>query len=67
MHTGTHYKFTEFLIWTRRDIYLLVLLATVPTIFYQVFDLFWLAIPWVPVALVGTAASFIVGFKNILL
>jgi ion channel-forming bestrophin family protein len=31
---------------------------------FQVFDLKWLAIPWVPVALVGTAASFIVGFKN---
>jgi putative membrane protein len=29
-----------------------------------VFDLKWIAIPWVPVALVGTAAAFIVGFKN---
>lgn len=64
MHTGSHYKFKKFIEWTRRDIYILVLLATFPTVLFQVFDLKWLAIPWVPVALVGTAASFIVGFKN---
>ncbi|MEB2774053.1 bestrophin family ion channel [Algoriphagus sp. D3-2-R+10] len=64
MHTGSHYKLSEFLQWTRRDIYILILLATIPTALYQLFDLKWIAIPWVPVALVGTAAAFIVGFKN---
>jgi putative membrane protein len=64
MHTGSHYKISEFLLWTRRDIYVLILLATIPTFLFQVFDLKWIAIPWVPVALVGTAAAFIVGFKN---
>lgn len=64
MHTGSHYKISEFLLWTRRDIYILIILATIPTVLYQVFDLKWISIPWVPVALVGTAAAFIVGFKN---
>jgi len=64
MHTGSHYKISEFLVWTRRDIYVLIILATIPTVLFQVFDLKWVAIPWVPVALVGTAAAFIVGFKN---
>ncbi len=64
MHTGSHYKISEFLAWTRRDIYVLVILATIPTVLFQVFNLKWIAIPWVPVALVGTAAAFIVGFKN---
>ncbi len=64
MHTGSHYKFWEFLLWTRRDIYVLILIATIPTVLFQFFDLKWIAIPWVPVALVGTAAAFIVGFKN---
>lgn len=64
MHTGSHYKISEFLLWTRRDIYVLVILATIPTVLFQIFDLKWIAIPWVPVALVGTAAAFIVGFKN---
>lgn len=64
MHTGSNYKFIEFLIWTRRDIYLLFLLAVIPTVLFQVFDIKWIAIPWMPVALVGTAAAFTVGFKN---
>lgn len=63
MHTGTHYSLAEFLRWTRRDIYRLLLLATLPTLAY-VAGLAWVAIPWVPVALIGTAAAFIVGFKN---
>jgi putative membrane protein len=42
-----------------------VLLGTVPTVLYQVFDLKWLTIPWTVVALLGTATAFIVGFKNL--
>lgn len=64
MHTGSHYKIKEFLLWTRRDIYVLLILATLPTVAFQLMDCKWIAIPWVPVALVGTAAAFIVGFKN---
>lgn len=64
MHTGDHYKISEFLLWTRRDIYVLVVLAVLPTIAYQLLDCKWLGIPWVPIALVGTAAAFVVGFKN---
>jgi putative membrane protein len=64
MHIGSHYKLSEFLLWTRREIYVLFLIATIPTVLFQIFDLKWIAIPWVPVALVGTAGAFIVGFKN---
>ncbi|MDZ4707450.1 MAG: bestrophin family ion channel [Saprospiraceae bacterium] len=64
MHTGNHYKITEFLVWTRRDIYVLFGLAVVPTVLYQWIGLHWIAIPWVPIAMIGTAAAFIVGFKN---
>jgi putative membrane protein len=38
--------------------------AVIPTVLFQLFDFKWLAIPWVPIALIGTAAAFIVGFKN---
>jgi ion channel-forming bestrophin family protein len=64
MYTGTHYRIVQFLYWTRREIYLLLLLSSLPTFLYQVLDLHWLAIPWVPIALIGTAAAFIIGFKN---
>lgn len=64
MHAGTHYHLKEFLIWMRREIYVLIAIAAVPTALYQILDLHWLAVPWVPVALIGTAAAFIIGFKN---
>lgn len=64
MHIGNHYKLSEFLFWTRRDIYRLLILASIPTILYHFFGWTWLAIPWVPIAMIGTAAAFIIGFKN---
>ncbi len=64
MHTGSHYKLKEFLLWTRRSIYWLLFISIVPTVLYGAFGFKWLGIPWLPVALVGTAAAFIVSFKN---
>lgn len=64
MHAGNQYSLKEFIVWTRRDIYALLFLAAVPTILFQLFNWHWLAIPWVPIAMIGTAAAFIVGFKN---
>jgi ion channel-forming bestrophin family protein len=64
MHAGRRYSLKEFLYWTRRDIYILIVWAAIPTILFQWLNWKWLAIPWVPIALIGTAAAFIVGFRN---
>jgi len=64
MHIGKGYSFKEVIMWTRRDIFLLLVLSAIPTILYQVFHLKWLTIPWLPVALLGTAVAFVIGFKN---
>jgi hypothetical protein len=40
MHTGKGYGLSEFLDWTRRDIYLLIVPGTVPVITYQLGNLF---------------------------
>ncbi len=64
MHIGKSYRLTEFLHWTRRRIYVLVLVTAAPVVLYQCLGLKWIALPWVVVALLGTATSFIVGFKN---
>lgn len=64
MHSGKSYKFSEFLVWTKRTIVFLLILGVLPVVLYQVFGLKWLAIPWTVVALLGTATAFIVGFKN---
>ena len=65
MHTGKSYKLSEFLNWTRRDIYVLIVLGVVPVVAYQIGNIKWLGIPWTVVALLGTATAFIVGFKNL--
>jgi len=64
MHIGSHYKINQFLNWTRINIIWLSIVAIIPTVLYALLDFKWLAIPWQPVALVGTAAAFIAGFKN---
>ncbi len=64
MNVGRSYSIKEFLLWTRRNIYKLLLIAAIPTAIYSLLGWKWIAIPWVPVALVGTAAAFIVGFRN---
>lgn len=64
MHTGKQYTPFEFFIWTLRNTIIMVVLVTVPTVLYTVCNWKFLAIPWQPIAILGTALSFIVGFKN---
>jgi len=64
MHIGKSYKLIEFIGWTRRRAYVLVLLSFLPVAAYQLLGQHWIALPWPVAALLGTAASFIVGFKN---
>lgn len=64
MHAGRRFTLREVLYWTRRDILWYLLVGTVPTLLFQLADWRWLTIPWVPIAMIGTAVAFIVGFKN---
>jgi putative membrane protein len=64
MHVGKSYSLFEFLVWTRRRIYVVAADATLVTALYQLAGWHWLSLPWTVLALLGTAASFIVGFKN---
>jgi putative membrane protein len=63
MHTGQRFTPSEFLKWTRRDLYWMLILAAVPTALY-VIGFTFIALPWPPVAILGTSVAFIVGFKN---
>src|SRR5262249_29120888 len=64
MKIGKSYKLSEFLYWTRRKLYIVLALATIPVVMYQVLGQKWIALPWSLGVLLGTATSFIVGFKN---
>lgn len=64
MHAGRRFTLREVLYWTRRDIVWFLLLAIVPTVLYEVVGWRWLTLPWVPIALIGTAVAFLTGFRN---
>lgn len=64
MHIGKGYSFKEVILWTRRDIFMLLVITSIPTILFYTFKWSWLLLPWLPIALLGTAVAFVVGFKN---
>lgn len=64
MHAGKNFTLKEALYWTRWNIYVYTILAFLPTVLYEVAGFKFLSLPWLPIALVGTAVAFLIGFKN---
>jgi putative membrane protein len=64
MHVGNNYSLKEVILWTRRDIFSILVVAAIPTICYIYFEWKWLSLPWLPIATLGTAVAFVIGFKN---
>lgn len=50
--------------WTRFATYLFFIIILIPVILFQFLELEWLRIPWTPLALIGTAVAFVIGFQN---
>ncbi|WBV61218.1 bestrophin family ion channel [Chryseobacterium camelliae] len=63
MHSGKKFGALEFVVWTKRSILCLAVLSAIPTVLYFLGYTF-LSFPWQPIAIMGTAVAFIVGFKN---
>jgi putative membrane protein len=64
MHAGRRYSLLEVSRWTRRETLGFLLISSVPTLLYALAGWKWLALPWLPIALIGTAVAFVTGFKN---
>lgn len=64
MLTKKRYSLKEMVMWTRWETSLFIGFATVVTVLYNVFGFTFLHVPWTPVALVGTALAFMIGFQN---
>ena len=64
MYTRRLFTFKSTLVWTKRELIYFSIIATVFTILYELLDLKWLQIPLAPVAIVGTAVAFLLGFQN---
>ena len=64
MHIKKTYTAFEMAWWTRFEtlLFLVVIIAWVSA--YYFLDLRWLKIPWTPLALIGTAVAFVIGFQN---
>lgn len=64
MLTKKRYSPKEMMVWTRKETAIFILYPTFIVILYHVFGFTFINIPWTPIALVGTAVAFIVGFQN---
>ncbi|MEQ6124206.1 bestrophin family ion channel [Pseudotenacibaculum sp. MALMAid0570] len=64
MFTKNRYSSSDMLKWSRQEIILFFIYATIITSLYEIFNFTFLSIPWTPVALIGTALAFMVGFLN---
>ncbi len=64
MYTRRNFSLRDMLLWTRHDILAFLIIATLPVVLYENLEMRWLHLPWLPIALVGTAVAFIIGFQN---
>lgn len=64
MYTRRIFPVRGVLKWTRRHVFLFLLIALIPVVLFDVAGLKWLHVPWLPLGVLGTAVAFIVSFKN---
>ena len=64
MYTKKKYSIRDMILWTRWELVSFTLVALTITALYEVGGLTWLRVPWTPIALIGTAVAFLIGFQN---
>ncbi|MBR9845375.1 MAG: hypothetical protein GYB35_04310, partial [Algicola sp.] len=64
MYTKKVFKLKDMIKWTRFETLIFILIISVFVSVYYFFNLQWLKIPWTPLALIGTAVAFVIGFQN---
>lgn len=64
MHTKKTYSTKQMIIWTRYESLLFIVIILLYIAAYYFFDMAWFKIPWTPLALIGTAVAFVIGFQN---
>ena len=64
MYTGKDFKFELLWHFARKNLFRTFLVSSFAVILFQIADLKFVAIPFLPIASIGTAVAFYVGFKN---
>ena len=64
MHTKKRYTAFEMAVWTRYETLLFLIIISSWVAAFYFLNLSWFKIPWTPLALIGTAVAFVIGFQN---
>ncbi|KJD33529.1 membrane protein [Tamlana nanhaiensis] len=64
MYTKKVFRAKDLAKWTRFETIFFIVFITAFVSAYYFFELSWLKIPWTPLALIGTAVAFVIGFQN---
>ncbi len=64
MKTSVRYPLSEIITWSRYEIFIFLFYDTLVLVLYHVFDFVFLHVPWTPIALIGTAVAFLIGFQS---
>ncbi len=64
MFTGKVYSIKQMALWTRFESLSFILIIGIWCTAYYFLDIQWFRIPWTPMALIGTAVAFVIGFQN---
>jgi len=64
MYTKKIFTARQMAWWTRFETLFFIVIITVSVAAYYFLDLAWIKIPWTPLALIGTAVAFVIGFQN---
>ncbi len=64
MYTKKIYSTYQMFWWTRFESLAFFAIITIWVAAFYFLDLDWLKIPWTPLALIGTAVAFVIGFQN---
>ena len=64
MLTKNRYSPKDMVFWTRWETLWFFLLALIITGLYDIMGFVFLRLPWTPLAVIGTAVAFMIGFQN---
>jgi putative membrane protein len=64
MYTFRRFTKKQIFLWTLKDIYYFFIISTIPVTIYFFKGWHFMVIPSLPIALLGTAVAFNIGFKN---
>ncbi|MEM6725299.1 MAG: bestrophin family ion channel [Bacteroidota bacterium] len=64
MYTKKVFRAFDMAKWTRYETLLFTTIGIIVVSFFFFLDLHWFKIPWTPLALIGTAVAFVIGFQN---